>query len=157
MKSNSPVKSLIKIAFYTSPVIGLLMVLPLFMSLLQLNSLFFITFLFLVINLLITWLINISLVYVSEKYFSEKFVSKFRYPLSYLLVISISIILILTFNSIIHNPGDDIEQNIHRPPTQITAPITICFFLNTVIIIIQEIFILKNKKTKIEQENAQLY
>ncbi|MFH0896030.1 MAG: sensor histidine kinase [Bacteroidota bacterium] len=44
-----------------------------------------------------------------------------------------------------------------KPPEDpVFAPIILCFFINTIVLIIQEIVLLKNKKTSVELENAQL-
>jgi len=157
MESNNLIKNLIKIALYTSPVIGALIVFPIFMRVQFPVWTFLKAMLFATFVLLIIWSINIFLVYVSENQPIKKIVKKFRYPISFLLTISISATLILFSKSFFPLFPDTPNPSMPKPPEEPNfAPVILCFFLNTIIIIIQEIVLLKNKKTQIELENAQL-
>ncbi len=157
MKSNPLISNLIRMALYTSPVIGVLIVMPMFLRFSFPFLLFLKAYLFACLILLMIWIINILLVYFSEKSRNEKFRTKFRYLGSYLFVISFSLLLILFVNSFASWYPDQHYPNMPKPPEEPTsAPIILCFFLNTIILIIQEIILLKDKKTKIELENAQL-
>jgi two-component system, LytTR family, sensor kinase len=157
MKSNPLISNLIRMALYTSPVIGVLIVIPIFIRL-SLPFLFFVkAFFFALFIILMIWAINILLVYYSEKSRNEKFRTKYRYPASYLLVISIFVLLILILNSFTPLFPDQLDPHLPKPPEEPAyAPIILCFFVNTIVLIIQEIILLKDKKSKIELENAQL-
>lgn len=157
MELNNLIKNLIRIAFYTSPVIGALIIIPVFMRTEFsfwpfLKAISFATFVLLTI-----WFINIFLTAVSENKPNNKYILKLRYPLSYFLAVPITVFLILFSKSFFPLFPENPVPNMPKPQEEPTfAPYILCFFINTIIIIIQEVVLLKNKKSRIELENAQL-
>ena len=157
MALNDPVKSLIRISIYTSPVIGFLITMSSFKHFPFTLNLFLINALFAFIVTQMIWSVNIFLVYLNENKMTGKFGNKIRYLLSYIINISLCVISFIIIKSyIIHHPDSTYYflSVIHR--IDIHFPMGLGLFTNTIILIIQEIHLIKNKKSMIELENAQL-
>lgn len=179
-----PVKKLFLIAIYTSSAIGLITMGPVYIIGITLGGMNITSaILFKLMGLTVTgislfvfiiWLINIVLLYYYNKrtiLFKKK---NSRYILSFLLCFLLMFSIRLFTNSFFNNP-QKIQQvldwkikvfGIH-PDTfnymqfnnlglQILIMIFVIISINTVVLIIQELVVIIEKKTKIESENIRL-
>lgn len=151
MTSNIPVKKLLKTSLYTSILVGaVLTIAPLatmrsvsvigFSSGILLHTLF----------IFFIWLINISLVYLIENYGWRKFSVYLRYILSY--IICIGFIVLVSLLRILLLPNDHDRSTEHF----LLIFIILGLAINTIVIIMQDLIVLKEKKAIIEVENVQL-
>ncbi|HNW50685.1 MAG TPA: histidine kinase [Prolixibacteraceae bacterium] len=151
------VRNLIRIALITSPVMGVLTAMPTFKHLAFSFQFFLPSALLSTVFALSIWSINAFLVYLSEQNGLQWLKNKVRYVLSFTFSILFSFVfwlvsrfLILFFfegfrSFLFESHGGD-----HH------FPLATGFFLNLIILIIQEIALMKDKKAQIELENAQL-
>lgn len=154
MKKYSNIKKNFEVALYTSPLISILAITPMFI----LRSVPYNSYpkAVLSISLIIfcAWIINIFILYYLENCkFRKKLFYTLRYFISYLLSVSFIIVAIkmrkIFFLAI--NTHSELNKS-HSP----FATIVMAISLNTIILIILDLIILKEKKTKIEVENARL-
>ena len=168
MESNLPIKKLFKMAIYTSTAIGVLVVEPLFISLttfvpdilklLPLNqfplfllSIFagtFITF--------IIWSYNILLSHLINKHSERNISGTVKYISSYLGCFAFFISLRVIVLIIIKHP---IQNELIARANYFSFDIIRIFILgsiNTIILIIQDLVLLRERKAIVELENAQL-
>jgi len=153
MKTDQDVKRLLKTAIYTSPLIGILAITPIFIHRVVSISMFPKAVLVITFANLTVWGLNIFLFYVTEKSISFKYTRVIRYILSY--VISIILLVLATrmlrlgLYSQVYIP--DMTSR-HFPYGSTILGISI----NTVILIIQNLILLRKKQTEVEIENARL-
>jgi len=153
MKTDQDVKRLLKTAIYTSPLIGILAITPIFIHRVVSISMFPKAVLVITFANLAVWGLNIFLFYVTEKSISFKYTRVIRYILSY--VISIILLVLATrmlrlgLYSQVYIP--DMTSR-HFPYGSTILGISI----NTVILIIQNLILLRKKQTEVEIENARL-
>jgi len=157
-----PTKKLFRRAFYTSPLIAALITSPFFIrpSSTLLNGVYAI----IIITLFIftVFAINIGLIYLTEKYKPNRSINYVRYILSYAICISLAFfvrfILMHIFSDfetrIGPSPGNTHSGNIDK--WHIFPSLMFNFCLNTVILIIQDLIMLREKQAMFELENAQL-
>jgi two-component system, LytTR family, sensor kinase len=150
MTSGLPTQKLLKTAFYTSIIlIGTFAIAPhliIFRS--STPSAFFMGVISVAVFLLLLWLINILLLYVTAKFIRQQSLTLKRWFASYLICF-LSIWLSRRFiDSFVHDPG--------RAPAHLYAIFVLGFILNSVVLIIQDLIIIKDKKSKVELENAEL-
>ncbi len=154
MKMNANIKKILKVALYTSPLIGILAITPMFIIRTVSYNIYPRAVLSITLIIFFAWVINIFLIYFWRKFeFRKESFNILRYFLSYLLSASFIMVAMrmrkLIFSGL--NANCEISQS-HSP----YATIVMAISLNTVILIILDLILLKEKKTKIEIENAQL-
>lgn len=150
MTTGIPGRKLIKTAFFTTVIlIGALAVTPhvlvfkSFSATALLNGIFFLAlFIFLI------WSINISLIYLTEKRGEEKFPAWKRYMVSYIICLPCVLLANLIIKTFIHNTG--------RAPAHLYAVFVLALILNTIVLILQDLILLRERKSRIELENAAL-
>ncbi len=149
MTSGIPIKKLFKTALYTSVLIGAIAIASFAFN----KSVTLIWFskglLFHTLFIFFIWLINISLVYLIESFRFKKFAISARYILSYVICVSLIIVtrlLLQPFSS------DEEKSTKHF----LAIFVLVGFALNTIVLIIQDLILLRDKKTIVEIENAQL-
>jgi two-component system, LytTR family, sensor kinase len=150
MKSGIPIKKLYKTAVYTSLIlIAVLAITP--------HTVVFRTFsingmlngiIFLSVFVFCIWIINISLIYLSERYEQLKRRTYLRYLLSFILCIPCILLVKAIIKSFFYHEG--------RAPAHLFAIFVLGFILNSIVLIIQELILLREKKSRIELENAAL-
>lgn len=153
MKTDSQINKLFKVALITSPLIGILAITPIFIIKGVLLSLFPKAVLIITLAIFSVWGLNISFSYASEKYNFGKFAKFTRYLLTYILSAVFTIIAFRMLRFCFHT---QIPLPVLTPSHTPYAPAIIGFSINTVVLIIQDLILLRSKKAKIEIENAQL-
>lgn len=148
MEMNSINKKLLKTALYTSPLIAIICLAPVTIAKPSLTTPAEI--LAATIVVLCIWFINFGVYYL---YGSGKRVVQLRYLLSYLLVFGV-----MFFIKYLVNFPDYPDFALIELPNQLyTDPGWALFFsINTIILIIQNLHIIREKKAVIELENARL-
>ncbi len=168
MISTIPIKKLFKTALYTSPLIGALAVFP--DAIIKapdtiINSVpvieFSIGIAIITFSILFIWAINIYLVYLTERNIRRKLPVYTRYILSYIICFTLIVLTIVFFKPPMPDKMEAEHLLRHNPETmfsigRIFAPLLLGFVLNTIVLIIQDLVLLKDKKAMIEFENAQL-
>ncbi|HDR51837.1 MAG TPA: histidine kinase [Mariniphaga anaerophila] len=154
MKIVSNISKILNVALYTSPLIGILAISPMFIIRMVPIQIYPRSVLSLTVIIFLAWMINISIIYFGEKFKirNESF-NILRYFLSYLL--SASFIMFAMRMRKIFFSGIFTSCEITRPHSPL-ATFVMAISLNTVILIILDLILLKAKKTRIEIENAQL-
>jgi len=162
MNTNTtiPIKKLFKTAFYTSLLIGALALAPIaVMHSVSLDG-FFKGIAQHTLFILFIWAINILLVFLIEKYSRGDLPAYSRYVFSYIICITL-----IALTKIFLNPmaGEhDAEHFLrHNPAIMLGrggtyAGIIMGFALNTIVLVIQDLILLREKKARIELENAEL-
>jgi two-component system, LytTR family, sensor kinase len=157
MGFQDQIRNLIRIALRTSPVMGVLVSMPTFKHISFSLQVFLLTTLFTCFFALSIWAFNILLVFFVEKFSLHKYGNNLRYLISYLLIISFSFISWTLIKGLIFSDFDILKPvYTESHDGDIHFPLVVGFFLNTIILIIQEIALLKDKRTMVELENAQL-
>jgi len=156
MKLSPNTNNLIRVALLTSPVIGLLISISPFnhvafsIPAFLLSVFVGISFSFLI------WLVNIYLIHIQETGHHFRLNNIVRFVLSYLINVSIIAILILIIKVyVFSNQNLELTRGF-REESGIFVPILMGFLLNTVVVVIAESVVLRNKKTMVELENTQL-
>lgn len=153
MKPGTDIKRLFKTAIYTSPLIGILAITPIFIHRAVSLSMFPKAVIVITLATLTVWGLNIILLHISENALSFKHAGVIRFILSY--VISMIILILATrmlrlgLYSQVYFP--DMHSR-HFPYGSAFLGLTI----NSVILIIQNLIMLREKQTAIEIENARL-
>src|SRR5699024_7421447 len=151
MEMNSINKKLIKTALYTSPLIAIICLAPVAIAKppsVSTEEIFAAT-----IVILCIWFINFGVYYLIKKYSPGKRVTQLRYLLSYLLVFGVTFLI----KYLINFPDYPDFELIELPNQLYTDPGWALFFaVNTIILIIQNLHIAREKKAIIELENARL-
>ncbi|MGD9992207.1 MAG: sensor histidine kinase [Salinivirgaceae bacterium] len=154
MEINSNIKKNLSVAIYTSPLIGILAITPIFIIRAASFNIYPRSILSITLIIFLAWMINILIIYYWGKFELRKnLLNILRYFVSYLLSASFIMVAMgmrkLFLSSLKVNC--EITQS-HTP----YATIVMAISLNTVILIILDLILLKEKKTKVEIENAQL-
>lgn len=148
MTSGLPRQKLLKTAFFTSFIlVATFAVAPhilIFRS--SPPSAFFWGVMSVAIFLLLLWSVNIFLLYL--KLGKHRLVQLQRYVLSYLICFLCVWLSKRFIDSFVHNPN--------QASAHLYAIFILGFILNSVVLIVQDIIILKDKKSKVELENAEL-
>ena len=156
MKLTAKTNSLIRVSLLTSPVIGLLISFPPFKHIAFSIPAFLIIVSVGIVFSLIIWFVNIFLIYLNETDYNIKFSNKLRFTLSYLInVLIITSLLMFIEWYVFRNHNLELTLTFQEK-TGVYNPLIIGFLLNSIILVIAESVMLKNKKTMIELENAQL-
>jgi sensor histidine kinase YesM len=162
MTSGIPTKKLFITAIYTSILIGALAIAPhaIFQSV---SAIWFLKIgLVLALFIFIIWSINIALLYFTEKYFKNKSSEYARNIISYIICVTIIVLTRLMLRSFIANDNSAIEHfirhnsGIEHSRGAVYASFVLGFALNTIVLLIQDLILLRRKKTSIELENAEL-
>lgn len=154
MKTHSNIKKLLLVTLYTSPLIGILAITPIFIIRAVSYNIYPKAVLSITLIIFFAWIINIVILYfLGVLEYRKKLLNRLRYFVSYLLSVSFIMFAIrmrkIIFSTI--NTHSEITQS-HSP----YATIVMAISLNTVILILIDLLLLREKKTKIEIENAQL-
>jgi len=149
---------LVRVAVSTSILMAVISAIPLSMTIKTVSYTFYSLFLTIItINAMTIWLINISLVYYYKNYQKKRNKQFTRYFLSYILSIFISGLFLMYIKSLnlaeLYLPD---EEFIMMHQKNRFAPFFSGFFTNTFILFILELILLRENKTLIELENAQL-
>lgn len=143
-------KKILKTALYTSPLIAILCVAPVIIvqpipwTIVQLGIVM------LTLATMCIWLINFGLLNLDKKYFRGSGITKFRYLLSYLLVLGFVVLLKYLIGMKIR-PDLDLLKFSYVDPAWVMV-----LSINTIVLIIQNLIIVKEKKSIIELENSRL-
>src|SRR5699024_4218030 len=151
MEINSTKKRLLKTALYTSPLIAIICLAPVAIAnppLVSPADIFGAT-----IVIMCIWFINFGVYNLAKKYCSLKRAIQLRYFLSYLLVFGVTFLI----KYLVNFPDYPDFELIELPNQLYTDPGWALFFaINTIILIIQNLHIVREKKSIIELENARL-
>jgi len=157
MGFKDQIRNLIRISLFTSLIMGFLVSMSAFKHLPFSFHLFLPSVLFSCFFALEIWAINLFLVYLAERYGFQKFGNKVRYLVSYILNISVSFFYWTVVRFLIFFNIESVTPIFHESHNgDIHFPVAVGLLLNTIILIIQEIVLMKNKRAMIELENAQL-
>lgn len=153
MKLNIQIKKLFKVGLYASPLIGILSITPIFIIKEFPLNIFPKAFVLIAISTFSVWWLNIFLIYFSVKFKNYKFHKISRYFLSYIFSVSLILFALSMFKLcfIQINSLSGIT-----PPHSPYAAFVMGFSINTIILIIQDLILLREKKENIEVENALL-
>jgi two-component system, LytTR family, sensor kinase len=156
--TNLSIGRLFRVAVYTSILMAVISAIPLSMTIKTVSFTFYAIFLTIItINAMTIWLINISLVYYYKNYQKKKSKQTTRYLLSFVVSITFSGIFLMFVKSLnlaeLYLPDEEFLM-MHQKNR--FAPFFSGFFTNTFILFIQELILLRENKTRIELENAQL-
>lgn len=154
MKINSNNRKILKVALYTSPLIGILSITPLFIVRAASYYIYPRSILSITLIIFLAWMINLAIINYWGKFELRKnFLNILRYFVSYLLSASFILIAMRMRNLIFAslNTNCEISQS-HSP----YATVVMAISLNTVILILLDILLLREKKAKVEIENVRL-
>ncbi|MBI5217621.1 MAG: histidine kinase [Bacteroidia bacterium] len=168
MFSTIPIKKLFKTALYTSPLIGAIAVAPdtiikppdaVIKSVPVIEL--FTGIALITLFVLFIWALNIALVYFTEKKSRRKLPVYLRYILSYIICFTLMGIAIVLIKPPLPHEREAEHFLRNNPETmfsigRLLAPLLLCFVLNTIVLIIQDLILLREKKAMIEFEYAQL-
>ncbi|MFP4555759.1 MAG: sensor histidine kinase [Bacteroidales bacterium] len=158
-KAKNIIGKLLRVAVYTSVLIAILSTIPFFITIKAIPLILFpIFFASSFVNFYMVWLVNILLVRTFDKSAETKNKPFKRYVYSYLFTVTLSGLYIILMNRI--NLPELIAHNYEdfAPHAEkgFYAPFLMGFFSNSFVLLMQELILLREKKTKIELENAQL-
>lgn len=154
MKTNSNNSKILKVALYTSPLIGILAITPLFIVRAAPYHIYPRSILSTTLIIFLAWMINLALVNYWNKFEFRKNIHKIsRYFASYLLSASFILIAMRTRKLIFESLHTSSEISSSHSPY---ATLAMAISLNTVILILLDLLLLREKKTKVEIENARL-
>lgn len=162
MTSGIPRKKLFITAITTSILIGALAIAP--HAIFQSVSINWFLKIGLILSLFIfiIWLTNIVLIYLSDRYFENKFPEYSRYIFSYIICVTLIVITRFIIRTILEHDNSAVEHfiqhnlEIDHSKGAIYASFVLGFSLNTIVLLIQDLILLREKKTRIELENAAL-
>ncbi len=173
MTANFPTKKLFRTAIYTSPLIAILAIMPL--SIVRANPIW--GFLdvtgVLTVFVFVMWALNIGLTYLCERYNATNFQRYMRYVFTYLICILIAFFIREIIRSFVPEPERMhafFRRNhtmaphaqilphpmIHPFWARLVGNFTLGFCLNSVILIIQNLILLREKQAIMQLENVQL-
>lgn len=161
MTSNIPIKKLFKTALYTSPLIGALAVsLDVVINSIPVIEFFKGVSLFTIFSLII-WTLNILLVYLTVRNNRQNLHVYTRYILSYIICFTLIVPVLVFLKPAMPDEREAEQVLTHIPETvfsfsRIFVPFILGFVLNAIVLIIQDLILLREKKTIIELENAEL-
>jgi len=154
MKINSNNRKILKVALYTSPLIGILSITPVFIVRAAPYQLYPKVILSVTLIIFLAWMINLAIINYWRKFELQKnFYKILRYFVSYLLSASF-IMVTMGMRKLIFaclNANYELSQS-HSPYITVVMAIS----LNTVILILLDLLMLREKKAKVEIENARL-
>jgi two-component system, LytTR family, sensor kinase len=150
MKPGIPIKKIVRTALYTSLI--LIVVLAITPHTIVFRSFsfrgLFDGMIFISAFILFIWVINILLVFFAEKNPPSKKWSYLRYGLSFLLCVPGILLVNFMITGAFHGNG--------KTSYHLYAMFVLGFIINTIVLIIQDLILLRDKKSRIESENAAL-
>jgi LytS/YehU family sensor histidine kinase len=153
MKPDSNIKRLFKVAIYTSPLIGILAITPIFIHRAVSISIFPKAVLIITLATLTVWWLNIFLFFISENLRTFKYARVIRYIVSYLLSVVLIIAAMRMLRLCFYSQSEiQIITFQHTP----FAPSVLGLSINSVILIILDLILTKGRQTEIEIENSRL-
>jgi two-component system, LytTR family, sensor kinase len=160
MQPTIPVKKLFRIAFFTSILMGALGIAPIALAHSASIVEFFRGIIQHTLVIFFIWSVNILIVYLTEKYRTGRFSVYSRYVLSYIICVALLSFLRVFMTPM---PGEhDMEILNHKEQEMPFGShgqfvgIIMGFALNTIVLIIQDLILLREKKARIELEYAEL-
>jgi sensor histidine kinase YesM len=153
MNSNSNINRLFKIAIYTSPLIGVLAITPIFIHRAVSINIFPKAVLIITLTTLTVWWLNIFLYYLVEKFKSINYTRIIRYIISYAISIILVIAAMRMLRLCFYSQTEIINIAFQHAPY---APSILGLSINSVILIILDLILIKSKQTETEIENARL-
>ena len=153
MESDSDIKRLIKVAVYTSPLIGVLAITPVFIHRSVTLSVFPKAFLVITLATFSVWWVNIFLYSLSEKYRIIRYIHIARYVLSYIVSTALIIAALRTLRLGLYSQTYVPDMTSRHFPY---AASIIGLSITSVILIIENLILIKGKQAAIEIENARL-
>ncbi len=158
LKSDNLIKRLFRLSFYTSLLMAVMSVIPFFSLQQEFPAnfyIFFISSLYLIVFSI--WQVNILLVYLYEKYQVRHQWQWTRFVLSMVISVLVAEVLVNISHSLPVLERIRFETELNR-----SGQGTVYFrmlstvFINLFVVFIQEVVLLREKKSKIELENARL-
>lgn len=154
MKINSNNRKILKVALYTSPLIGILSITPLFIVRAASYQIYPRSILSITLIIFIAWMINLAIINYWGKFeLQTNFYKILRYFASYLLSASFILAAMRMRKLIFASLNANCELNQSHSPY---ATVVMAISLNTVILILLDLILLREKKEKVEIENARL-
>lgn len=153
MKPDSNINRLFKVAIYTSPLIGVLAITPIFIHRAVDISIFPKAVLIITLATLTVWWLNIFLFYIAENLKTFKYARILRYISSYLLSVILIIVAMRILRLCFYSQLDIPAMNFKHAPF---APSVLGLSINTVVLIILDLILLRGKQASVEIENARL-
>lgn len=173
MLANFPAKKLFRTALYTSPLIAILAITPL--SIVRSNPIwrFLDVTSVLTVFVFVMWSLNIGLTYLCERYHATNSQRYMRYVITYVICIAIAFFMREIIRSFVPEP-EHMRAFLHKNHEMFNAHpglvhpmlhpfwarmignFTLGFCLNSVILIIQNLILLREKQAIMELENVQL-
>ena len=153
MKPDSNINRLFKIAIYTSPLIGILAITPIFIHRAVSISIFPKAVLIITLATMTVWWLNIFLFYMSENLKTFKYARVIRYILSYIISAILIIAAMRMLRLCFYSQAEISDITFKHAPF---APFVLGLSINTVILIILDLILIRGKQAGIEIENARL-
>lgn len=153
MKLNIQIRKLFRVGLYASPLIGILAITPIFIIKELPLSVFPKAVALITLVTFTVWWLNIFLIRTSERINNLILIKNTRYLLSYILSVSFMYLALSMFRLCF--PVLNSISGI-TPPHSPYASIVMGLSINTIVLIILDLILLREKKAKIEIENAQL-
>ena len=154
MEKNSNNRKILKVALYTSPLIGILSITPLFIVRAASFDIYPRSILSITLIIFIAWMINLAIInYFGKFELRRNFSNILRYFISYLVSASFILVAMRMRKIVFSSLNLNCELNQFHSPY---ATVVMAISLNTVILILLDLLLLREKKTKIEVENARL-
>jgi two-component system LytT family sensor kinase len=150
MKSGIPLRKIFRTALFTSIIlIVVLAITPHTVAFRSFSTRGLVNgMVFLAAFILFIWIINILLLYLAEKYPALKKRIYLRYAISFILCIPCILLVNFIITGAFHSSA--------RATAHLYAIFVLGFILNTIVLIIQDLILLREKKSRIELENAEL-
>jgi two-component system, LytTR family, sensor kinase len=150
MKSGIPIKKIFRTALYTSLILVVVLAITPHTVVFRTFSFqgLFDGMIFMSAFILFIWVINILLIFLVEKNPVLKKRSYLRYGLSFLLCIPGILMVNFMITGTFHSNG--------KAAGHLYAMFVLGFIINTIVLIIQDLILLRDKKSRIESENAAL-
>ncbi|MDX9941733.1 MAG: histidine kinase [Bacteroidales bacterium] len=157
-KTDNLLRRLLRISLFTSLLMAVVSVTPFFTVQRVFSAEFFVFFIMsLFVTVLVMWQINIALVYFYEQQKIGRRYYWTRFLLSFVLTAVIAGLLVEVFHSLPLAVRIRMDTGIEAPQkVSIIRPLFSTVFINLFVVFILELVMLREKKAKIELENARL-
>jgi hypothetical protein len=153
MKFDSDINRLFKLAVFTSPLIGVLAITPIFIHRAVSISIFTKAVLIITLATLTVWWLNIYLFYMAEKFRTFKYVRVIRYILSYIISAALIMAAMRMLKLGLYSQAFVPDMTSRHFPF---ATSLISLSINSVILILENLVLIKGKQAATEIENARL-
>ncbi len=136
------------VAAYTSPVISALMITPIFIYIGESLSGYFLALALIMFLVLVMWTVNILFTWIISK--QKVKYNSVKYVLSYFICVVLTLVVVqMMFHGLTQATDNAHGKTFH-------FHLIVFFAINTVILILQDLVLVKEKNTEIELENARL-